>query len=316
MKYILSIAIGILLCHHTVGQIKTHFIDSVQSIITNIKEDLIKIKENYYVIMPKGIAGNIGVYIGKDHVVLVDDQWSVLSPRIREIVKTITDKPIKYIINTHYHFDHTDGNKAFGKEGVTIIAHSNLRKRLSKDEVISGMENLWGKILQRAYTSEGLPSITFSDSLELHDDQETIKVLHAPNAHTDGDAIVHFEKADIYHTGDIFITYGVPVIDEDAGGDFYGMIRIIDYLISVSNSETRFIPGHGPICSVNNLLVYRNLLTSIKDQITDLMKKGLPLEKIINEVKIDESIGGFKKEFISHVYRMTLKREAKHRNKN
>src|SRR5665647_1026410 len=112
MKYILSIVIGILLCHQTVGQIKTHFIDSVEAIVANTKEELIKIEENYYAIIPEGIAGNIGVYIGKEYVILVDDQWSVLSSRIKEIVKTITDKPIRYIINTHYHFDHADGNKA------------------------------------------------------------------------------------------------------------------------------------------------------------------------------------------------------------
>lgn len=316
MKYILSIAVGILLYQHSAGQIKTNFIDSVEATIANTKEELIKIKENYYAIIPDGMAGNIGVYIGNEYVILVDDQWSALSYRIKEIVKTITDKPIKYIINTHYHFDHTDGNKAFGKEGCTIIAHSKLRMRLSKEQIISGTENIWGKILQRAYPSEGLPSITFNDSLALHDNQETIKVIYAENAHTDGDAIVHFEKADVYHTGDIFITYGIPVIDEDAGGNFYGIIKIIDYLISVSNSETRFIPGHGPVSTVKEVIAYRKLLTSIADQITALMKKGLSLETIINEVKIDENIGGFKKEFISHVYRMTLKFADNNNNKN
>jgi glyoxylase-like metal-dependent hydrolase (beta-lactamase superfamily II) len=309
MKHILPIAIGIFLFHHSAAQIKAHFIDSVEAIVLSTKEDVIKIKENYYAILPEVEApnGNIGVYIGKEYVVLVDDQWSVLSPRIKEIVKKITDKPIKYVINTHYHFDHTDGNKSFGKEGVIIIAHSNSRKQLSTDMIISGAESEFGKILQKAYSFEGLPSITFSDSMELCDDQETIKIIHPSNAHTDGDAIVHFEKADIYHTGDIFVTYGVPAIDEDSGGDYYGMIKIIDYLISVSNSETKFIPGHGSVCSVNELIAYRSLLNSIKDQIIDLMKKGLPLERIINEVKIDENVGGFKKEFISHVYRMILK---------
>ena len=201
MKYILFIAIAGLLSQNSAGQIKTNFIDSVETAVVNIKEQLIKIKENYYVISADGMAGNIGVYIGKEYVLLVDDQWSVLSGRIKQILKTITDKPIKYIINTHYHFDHVDGNKAFGKENVTIIAQKNLRIRLAQDQVISGTEDFFGKVPQRAYPPEALPTLTFIDSLTLHEQPETIKLTWAKNAHTDGDAVVHFQNADIYHTG-------------------------------------------------------------------------------------------------------------------
>ena len=307
MKYILFIAIAGLLSQNSAGQIKTNFIDSVETAVVNIKEQLIKIKENYYVISADGMAGNIGVYIGKEYVLLVDDQWSVLSGRIKQILKTITDKPIKYIINTHYHFDHIDGNKAFGKENVTIIAQKNLRIRLAQDQVISGTEDFFGKVPQRAYPPEALPTLTFIDSLTLHEQPETIKLTWAKNAHTDGDAVVHFQNADIYHTGDIFITYGLPVIDETAGGNYYGMIKIIDHLISVSNSGTRFIPGHGPICTVTELKAYRKLLTSVKEQVSELMTKGKSLEDIINEVKTEEHVGGFKKAFISHIYRISTK---------
>jgi glyoxylase-like metal-dependent hydrolase (beta-lactamase superfamily II) len=304
MKYIFTITL--LLSIHSFGQSGTSFIDSVEQTIQNTKEELIKLKEGYYIIQPAGLAGNIGVYVGTGGVVLVDDQWSKLVPHIIELVKTVTSKPIKYIVNTHYHFDHVDGNKAFGQQNISIIAHKNLRSRLSKDETI----NVFGSIIQRAYPPEGLPTIVFNDSIELNDEEETIKILHFPNAHTDGDAIVYFKNGNIFHTGDIFVTYGLPFIDEDNGGDIYGMIQATNYLLSVSNSETRFIPGHGPICTIKELAVYNKLLTSIKDQVVSMMKQNLSLDKIITAVKIDKDVEGMDRSmFITQAYRMALKHE-------
>jgi cyclase len=306
MKYILSLVIGFLFSFHSFGQVNANYIDSLSTTMLDIKDELVTIKDNYYVIMPYGIAGNIGVYVGKEQIILIDDQWSILSSRIKEILKMITDKPVKYIVNTHFHYDHTNGNKAFGKENIPIIAHTNVRERLSKDQELS-----FG-ILQKALPLEALPSITFSDSLQLNDGVEIIELVHCKNAHTDGDVIVHFKKANIYHTGDIFVTYGLPFIDENDGGDIYGMIAAVDYLLSVSNAETKFIPGHGPVCSIIELSEYRKLLMSVKDQVAGFIKKGLPLEKIITEVKIDEKIKGeSRKDFIPQVYRMVLKYEKK-----
>ena len=311
MKYFVVFAVAFLFSLHSLGQIKATYIDSLEVSVADIKEDLLKIKEDYYVIMPYGIAGNIGVYIGKENIILVDDQWSILSTRIKEILKTITDKPIKYIINTHFHFDHVDGNKSFGKENIPIISHKNVRERLSKDQVLSSF------VLQKAYPADGLPTITFNDSMQLFEDKEVFELIHFKNAHTDGDVIIHFKEADIYHTGDIFVTYGLPFIDENNGGDIYGMIGAIDYLLSVSDSETKFIPGHGPVCSIKELSGYSKLLTSIKDQVANLIKKGVSIDKIINEVEIDEKIKGVdKKDFIPHVYRMVLKRNLAKKNKH
>lgn len=302
MKYILS-AILTLLSYSSFEQQQT-FIDSVEQTIANTKEELIKIKDGYYVIQPDGIAGNIGVYVDQKGVVLIDDQWSELIPRIKELIKTITDKPISYIINTHFHFDHVDGNKVLAKENIPIIAHKNIRERLTQNRVINGIG------LQKAYPVDALPSITFNDSMKLYRDEEIINLVHYPNVHTDGDVIVHFEKADIYHTGDIFVTYGLPIIDENNGGDIYNIIRTVNYLLSVSDSGTRFIPGHGPICTVKELSAYDKLLTSIKDQVVNMMKEGLTLEKISDKVIIDKNVFAMdKKGFISHVYRMALKHE-------
>jgi glyoxylase-like metal-dependent hydrolase (beta-lactamase superfamily II) len=292
------------------GQRGKNFVDSVEAVI-DIKQNLIKIKDNYYLIQPQTTmpASNITLYVGSSFNVLVDNQWAKLGPSIESLVKTINNNPIQYIINTHYHFDHTNGNKYFGSKKVTIVAHKNLANRLAADQYISSTKGFNGKLFQRATPLHGLPSITFLDSLQIHDNQEIITIIHRKGAHTDGDAIVHFKNADIYCTGDIFITYGIPFIDEDNGGDIYETLKTIDLLISVSNSNTRIIPGHGPICTMTDLIAYKKLLTSYKDQVIDMMKKGLTLEKIKTEFKIDENIGGFRDELIPHIYRMALRHE-------
>lgn len=308
MKVIITLLIGVpLLCF---GQRGKNFVDSLEAII-DIKQNLVKIKDNFYLIQPTsgGPASNVTVYAGFKYTVLVDDQWAKVGPNIESIVKTITDKPITYIINTHFHFDHSNGNKYFGKKDIAIVAHKNLTNRLATDQYISSTRIYNGTIYQRATPKSGLPSITFTDSLQINDGQEIITVKHFKGAHTDGDAIVHFKNADIYCTGDIFITYGIPFIDEDNGGDIYETLRAIDLLISVSNASTRIIPGHGSVCTVTDLIAYKKLLSGYKDQVINLMKKGLTLEKIKAELKIDENIGGFKDELIPHIYRMALRHE-------
>ena len=138
MKCIFAIIFLFLLILSSFGQNGEYFIDSVDQTIANIKEDIVKIKEGYYVIQPEGLAGNISVYVGNEGIVLVDDQWSKLAPKIMDLLAAVSRKPIKYIINSHYHFDHVDGNKAFGPLHIPIIAHKNLRVRLSEGDTISG----------------------------------------------------------------------------------------------------------------------------------------------------------------------------------
>ena len=314
MKQFIINVLSLFLFHSSFCQENVNFVDSVGQNIEGTELELVKIKEDYYVVQPAGIAGNVGVYVGMDGVVLIDSQWSKLIPRIKELLRTVTDKPINYIINTHFHFDHVDGNKIFGKEKVPIIAHRNLRARLSADQVITGSP--YGAIVQKAYSPEALPSIVFGDSMELHDGKETIRILHFPNAHTDGDAIVHFKNANIYHTGDIFVTYGLPVLDENNGGDVYAMISAIQYLLSLSNIETRVIPGHGSVCTFKELSEYLKMLTSIRDQVAKMVRNGIKLDKVLSGVVIDENVGGLDKEqFVAHVYRMALKHEKPHSEK-
>ncbi len=294
----------LLITTESFGQKPIGIVDSLQNSVKNIKEEVTKIKDDYYVIVPYGLAGNVGVFVSQDYVILVDDQWAVLSTRIKELVKSVTDKPIRFIVNSHFHYDHVDGNRSFGKEKIPIVSHVNVRTRLSKDQQLT----LFG--LQKAHAADVLPTITYSETMNLEEPDETIELIHMKNAHTDGDTFIYFKKANIYHTGDVFVRYGIPFIDENNGGDIYGMVAAANYLMEHSNSETKFIPGHGIVCSVQEVKAFRDLLVLILEHVKKLYKEGASIERVLSEVKIDEKIGGVDKpNFIRHTYRMVQKHE-------
>ncbi|MEP3209738.1 MAG: MBL fold metallo-hydrolase [Maribacter sp.] len=285
-----------------------NYIPNLAKEIGNIKLNLDTISENYYVISGEGVAGNIGVFVGENDVYLVDNQWSALVPRIKDIINSITDKPIGLIVNTHFHFDHSNGNVLFRKEGVPIIAHANARQRMTQRQVLRG----FGSVVQKPYPAEVLPNLTFIDKIEYYDGEEVIELKYYPNAHTDGDVIVHFKQADIYYTGDVFVTYGIPVIDPDGGGDIYALIETIDFLISNSKETSKFIPGHGPVSTKKELIIFSKLLHSILTNVEESVNKDKDLVQTIafTKSKISEDVGGIDKDqFITLVYEMVIKRE-------
>lgn len=287
-----------------------NYIANREKKIGNIKLSLDSISENYYMISGEGVAGNIGVFVGESGVYMVDNQWSALAPRIKDIISSITDKPLKLIINTHFHFDHTNGNIAFRKDGVPIIAHINARKRMMQRQVLRG----YLSVVQKPYPMEALPSLTFTDEIKYYDGEEIIELKYYPNAHTDGDVIVHFKKADIYHTGDIFVTYGIPVIDPDGGGDIYALIETLEFLISDSKESSKFIPGHGPVSSKKDLIIFRELLNMILKNVVESYKQGKNLNQTIayTKSKIDENIKGINKDvFITLIYEMVERHEVR-----
>jgi glyoxylase-like metal-dependent hydrolase (beta-lactamase superfamily II) len=250
-------------------------IDEKRKTIANVSDTLIKLSDHLYAIISNGEAGNIAVYENPDGLILVDDQWVELTPKVKALLATITNKPVKYVLNTHFHYDHSDGNKVFGKEGAIIISHDNIRKRLEEKQILS-VTNL----VQQPYPFEGLPVITFSDSLTLHEPSQQIKIFHVKNAHTDGDSFIEFMDANVIHTGDVFVTYGFPFIDENSGGNIYGMIDAINMLIGSVNDSTKIIPGHGSICQKKDLISYRDMLDTVESRVRYGIEHNLSIEEI------------------------------------
>ena len=250
-------------------------IDEKRKTIAQIKDTLIKLSDHMYAIMSYGEAGNIAVYENPDGLVLVDDQWVELSPKIKKLLQAISNKPVKFVLNTHFHYDHSDGNKVFGKEGAMIISHENIRKRLEQEQVLS-LNNL----VQKAYPFEALPFITFSDSLTLNEPNEKIKIYHVKNAHTDGDSFIEFMNAKVIHTGDVFVTYGFPYIDDRNGGSIYGMIDAVDMLIRSIDDSTKIIPGHGPLCYKKDLIAYRDMLATVENRVKNGILHKLSIQEI------------------------------------
>lgn len=255
------------------------------------------------VYMLEGSGGNIGVLIGNDGVILIDDEFAPLSEKIKKAIAAISDKPIRFIINTHFHGDHSDGNKVFGGEGAIIVAHENARKRLSADHFFTSF-----KQEQKAMSYEGLPKITFAESLTFNMNGETVQVIHIKKAHTDGDAAIYFKESNVLHTGDVFVRYGLPFIDSDGGGTIDGMINGADQMLKMINDETKIIPGHGQIGSKKDLQEYKNLLQTIRKRIADGIKAGKTVDQIISSDPTKEFKTGFDKVFfVQSVYKSLKK---------
>ena len=225
------------------------------------------------VYMLTGSGGNIGVCAGDDGVLMVDSQYAGLTDKIRAAVAAICDKPIRFLINTHWHFDHTEGNENLAKAGAVIFAHENVRKRLSTNQSILGSE-------VSASPKAALPVVTFEQGMTFHLNGHEVELIHIPYAHTDGDVLVHFPKANVLHMGDIYFEGMYPFIDVAAGGSIDGMIRAVDQVLAMIDGDTIIIPGHGPLSNKEKLKGYRKMLASIRDRIAQHLKEGKTLEEI------------------------------------
>jgi cyclase len=221
-------------------------------------------------------AGNVGVSVGKDGAFIIDDQFAPMAPKISAAVAKLTDKPVRYIFNTHWHGDHSGGNAAFGSQGIVIVAHDNVRTRMSSEQF-----NAFFKSTTPPSPQEALPVITFNDRMTFHFNDDTIRVLHIPRAHTDGDAMFYFEKADVLHAGDVFVLYGYPFIDLSSGGKVAGMIAGLDQILAMTGPETLVIPGHGPVVKRERVQAFREMLANSRARVLKLMGEGKTLEQVI-----------------------------------
>ena len=259
----------------------------------NVEIHVLPVRDNIYMLV--GVGGNITVQVGKDGVLLVDTEYAQLSDKILAAIRKLSTEPLHYIINTHYHADHTSGNENLRKagstiaggnvagdlgaeasEGAAIIAHNNVLQRMSKP---AGNQPI--------APQGGWPTSTFlSDKKKLWFNGEGIEVIHPEHAHTDGDGIVLFRRNDVIATGDIFTMTTYPIIDLNGGGSYQGLVDAVNLILDMTDTVygqdggTLIIPGHGRLCDTGDLLNYREMITIIRDRIVDMIKKGMTLEQV------------------------------------
>ena len=226
--------------------------------------------------MLEGQGGNIGVSAGEDGVVLIDDQFAPLTEKILAAVKAISDKPIRFVINTHWHFDHTGGNENLGRTGAAIVAHDNVYKRLSTDQVV---ELLGRKV--PPLSKVGLPVITFSQTITFRLNGDEITVTKIAPAHTDGDSFVRFKNANVVHTGDVFAAYRYPFIDVENGGSIKGIVKAMDALLPTLDENTKVIPGHGSLSGKKDVAAYREMIAKTGARVEQAVKQKKTLEQVI-----------------------------------
>lgn len=217
----------------------------------------------------QGAGGNILLSVGDDAVFLIDDDYAPMTPKLKDAIGRITRKPVNFVINTHWHFDHVGGNEALAREGVLVVAHDNARKRMSSEQFIALFQ---AKV--PASPRGALPVVTFSGDISFHLNGETIHAFHAPAAHTDGDSIVHLRGSDLIHLGDIFFNGTYPFIDASSGGTSDGVVAAMDRVLALATDKTRIVPGHGPMASKADLQRHRDMIATVTRRIRDLRKAG------------------------------------------
>lgn len=240
------------------------------------KAQLIPSKVAEGVWMIAGPGGNIGVSAGKDGVVLIDTQFAPLTAKVQAAVAGIGPGPVRFVINTHWHPDHTGGNENLGKSGAVLVGHENIRKRLA-----SGVLQEFLKRQIPPAPEAALPVLTFSESVTFHLNGEELQAFHVPASHTDGDTVVRFDKANVFAVGDLFWTNGYPFIDLDCGGSIDGMLAVLDLLSGTIGESAKLIPGHGPVGTKADLLEFQKMLAAIRTNVQALVLQGKTVEQVV-----------------------------------
>ena len=239
----------------------------------DVQVKTVKITDRVYMLQGRG--GNVGVSVGADGILIVDDDYAQVAPKIAEALKALgTDKP-RFIFNTHWHGDHTQGNQFFGKDSL-ILAHTNVRKRLSVDSIILGNK-------APAYPKFALPVLTYDQSIRVHFNNDEIYALHYPNGHTDGDSIIFFTKDNVIHMGDDFFAGRFPFVDLQSGGSVQGLMKNIADVIAQSRPDVKIIPGHGNLSTIDDLKTYNQMLI----ETTETVRKGIAAGKTLEAIKKD-----------------------------
>jgi cyclase len=248
-----------------------------------------KVSGNIY--MLEGAGGNIAASVGEDGIVIVDDQFAPLAEKIQAALKDlgVTTKPVRFVINTHYHGDHTGGNEPFNNAGSTLIAHENVRKRLETGGTAGNLGSI--KMEQKPASKNALPIITFEHDVTVHLNGEDIRALHFPSGHTDGDSIIFFPKNNVVHMGDDFVRYGFPFIDVASGGSVQGMIAATEKVAAELPADVKVIPGHGALSNMDDLKAFTKMLK----ETSAVVEKALDNHKTLEQMKQEKILAPWEK---------------------
>lgn len=242
-----------------------------QANMDNVQVKATQLSERVY--MLTGMGGNIGVYVSDDGVVMVDAQFKGLSDKITAAIAEVTEQPITFLVNTHFHQDHTDGNAPFARQGAKVVAHDNVKKRLSANA---------------DFERDGLPSITFDTHLDLEVGRENVKLTHYPTGHTDGDVVVWFPNSNVIHAGDLFFVDRFPFIDLNAGGNVQGYIDNVRAVMANIDGQTQIIPGHGDLATRSDWLRLVHMIEATREEVTTLKEQGLSEDEAVEQGLSDQ----------------------------
>lgn len=248
---------------------------------SQVEIEVVPVRGGVYLI--SGGGGNVAAFIGEDGVLLVDAGYAELTDRMLSTMKGLCDREavnptLRYVVNTHWHFDHTGGNERLAVAGAIIAGHENVLRLLSEDQVMPAL----GNRRVPAAPESARPRLSFNDRVNLRWNGDLIHIVHIPNAHSNGDAIVHFRDANVVHTGDIFFNGTYPYIDIDNSGHIGGMIDAVDEILAHTNETVLFIPGHGPLAARQDLTDYRDMLATVRDRIQGLIDEGKTRQEVID----------------------------------
>lgn len=260
-----------------------------QQDFSKVEIKVAKVSGNIY--MLEGAGGNIAASVGEDGIVIVDDQFAPLADKIQAALKNlgITNKPVRFVINTHYHGDHTGGNEPFSNAGSTVIAQDNVRKRLESGGTAGNGGSI--KMENKPAAKAALPVITFEHDVTVHLNGEDIRALHFPSGHTDGDSVIFFPKNNVVHMGDDFVRYGFPFIDVASGGSVQGMIEATEKVAAQLPADVKVIPGHGALSNLDDVRAFTKMLK----ETSAVVQKALDAHKTLEQMKQEKILAPWDK---------------------